>query len=220
MKYTQIPASTFKELQMNAGILLKKFNTTEGSFEAADLLGATSGGVNFSATADFTDFGEDIDNCPKNMKELKQLDTWTATMGGTFVTVNTSAAKSLVAAADIDGSDKTKIVPRNDLKDEDFDDIWWVGDYSDVNTGDKAGYIAVHMLNALSTGGFQIQSGDKTKGTFSFEYTAHYSIEDQEKVPFELFIKGGGDAEGLSLPASGAPVATTTVKESAKRNLD
>lgn len=185
MKFTQIPIDTFKKLQLNAGILLREFNPATGEAQNADIIGATSGGVNFSATATYRDDGEDIDNCPKNMLELKQLDTWDITMGGTFVTVDTVSAKSLLAAADIDTEDTTKVVPRNNLSVDDFSDIWWVGDYSDAD----GGYLAIRMLNALSTGGFQIQSGDKTKGQLAFTYTAHYSIDAQDTVPCELYIK-------------------------------
>lgn len=197
MEFTKIPANTFKELQLNAGILLSKFTPSSASFEEADLLGATSGGVNFTATPTYSDFGEDIDNCPKNMKELKKLDSWEVKMSGTFITANTTQAKSLVGAGDIDSSDSTKIIPRNDVKTADFSDIWWVGDYSDVNdtasgeSGSTAGFIAIHMIDALSTGGFQIQSGDKAKGQMAFEYTAHYSMDAQDTVPYEIYIKTG-----------------------------
>ena len=149
------------------------------------------GGVNFTATPEYTDFGDDIDNCPKNMKELKRLDNWTVEMSGTYLTVNTTVAKALVGAADIDGSDTTKIVPRNDIVDADFSDIWWVGDYSDKNGATNGGYMAIHLINALSTGGFQLQSGDKAKGQFAFTYTAHYSNTDPDKVPFEIYVKAG-----------------------------
>ena len=44
------------------------------------------------------------------------------------------------------------------------------------------------MINALSTGGFQLQTADKEKGTFSFEYTAHYSMSAQDTVPFEVYV--------------------------------
>ena len=147
--------------------------------------------MNFTATPEYTDFGDDIDNCPKNMKELKRLDNWTVEMSGTYLTVNTTVAKALVGAADIDGSDNTKIVPRNDVADADFSDIWWVGDYSDKNGATNGGYMAIHLINALSTGGFQLQSGDKAKGQFAFTYTAHYSNTDPDKVPFEIYVKAG-----------------------------
>ena len=191
MKYTQIPANTFKELQLNAGILTSDFAPTTGTVESNMMLGATSGGISFTATPTYTDLGDDIDNCPKNMMELKKLESWEVKMSGTFLTVNTAQAKSLMAAADIGVSDKTKITPRNDVALTDFDDIWWIGDYSDKNGATNGGYIAIHMMNALSTGGFQLQSSDKAKGQFAFEYTAHYSMAAPDTVPFELYIKAG-----------------------------
>ena len=191
MKFTQIPANTFKELQLNAGILTSNFAPTTGTVESNAMLGATSGGVSFTATPTYTDLGDDIDNCPKNMMELKKLESWEVKMSGTFLTVNTAQAKSLMAAADIGGSDTTKVTPRNDVALTDFDDIWWIGDYSDKNGATNGGYIAIHMMNALSTGGFQLQSGDKTKGQFAFEYTAHYSMDAPDTVPYEIYIKAG-----------------------------
>ena len=193
MKYTKIPEDTFKKLQMNAGVLLRKFTPSEGTVLDADIVGATTGGVSFSATAEYTDFGEDVDNCPNNMKELKRKGYTTATCSGNFVTVDPKAAADLVGGADIDA--ETHIVPRNDLKDEDFKDLWIVGDYSDVNedgkSEGKAGFIAIHMMNTLSTGGFQIQTTKNGKGQFAFELTAHYSMEAQDKVPYELYVSAG-----------------------------
>jgi len=191
MRFTQIPANTFKELQLNAGILLSDFDPSDGSFEAADMLGATSGGVSFTAQAEFTDFAEDIDNAAKNMKEFKVLDSWTATMSGTFASLTTALAKMLVGAGVIDGTNANKIVPRNDLDQADFADVWWVGDYSDKTGATNGGFLAIHLMNALSTGGFQIQSGDKAKGQFAFEFTGHYSNAAQNTVPFEIYVKAG-----------------------------
>lgn len=195
MKYTKIPTDTFKNLQLNAGVLLKSFDVDTQTMAADSIVGATSGGVSFTAVPSFIDFGEDIDNCPKNMKEMKKLDSWEAKMSGTFASVSKSLAKTLVGAADLAGS---KITPRDDLADADFTDLWWVGDYSEVNedgtsTG-KAGFIAIHLLNSLSTGGFSIQSSDKGKGQFEFEFTGHYSMEDQDKVPFEVYVQEGAAA--------------------------
>lgn len=189
MKFTQIPESTFEELQLNSGILLNTFDPETGAFSRENIIGATSGGVTFTDAPVYIDFGEDIDNCPRNTKELKRVDDRDITLSGTYVTVNTQIAKDLAAAAD--ASDDGKITPRNLLKDSDFSDIWWVGDYSDVNSGNSAGFIAIHIMNALSTGGLSLTSGDNAKGTYSFTYTAHYSLDDPEKVPYEMYIKQG-----------------------------
>lgn len=200
-KFTQIPEDTFKKLQLNAGILATDFDPATGKLIASDIIGATSGGVSFEATPSFTDFGEDIDNCPKNTKELKKLDSWEAKMSGSFVTMDTSVAKSVIGTAAVASGDNTKVVPRNSVEAQDFQNIWWVGDYSDVNEdgssagkageAGKAGFIAIKLINALSTGGFKIQSGDKAKGTFEFEYTGHYSSTSIDTVPFEIYIKAG-----------------------------
>lgn len=193
MKYTQIPSTAFQNIQLNAGILVDRFTPASGV--VGNLLGATTGGVNFTDTPSYTDFGEDIDNCPKNMKELKKLESHEVKMSGTFVTLSAATAKMLVAVGDVDPNDETHIIPRNDLLSTDFADLWWIGDYSDVNTGDHAGFVAIHMMNALNTGGFQIQSSDKAKGQFAFEFTGHYSMNAQDTVPYEVFIKEGSSSQ-------------------------
>lgn len=191
MKFTKIPSDAFQKLQINAGILTTDFTPATGTIGEAGQIGATTGGVNFTATPTYSDLGEDIDNCPKNMKELKNLDSWDAKMTGTFVNADTAIAKRLCGAADIGTTDTTKVTPRNDLKDADFDDIWLVGDYSDKNGETNGGFIAIKLLNALSTGGFQLKTADKAKGQFAFEFTGHYSMSAQDTVPFELYIKSG-----------------------------
>ena len=190
MKFTQIPTTAFEDIQLNAGILVDSFVPATGTI--GRLLGATTGGVSFNDSVEYTDFGEDIDNCPKNMLELKKLDSHEVTMSGTFVTLSAATAKMLAAAADVDDLDSTHIVPRNELLATDFVDLWWIGDYSDVNTGDNAGFVAIHLMNALNTGGFQIQSADKGKGQFAFEFTGHYSMDAQDTVPYEVYIQHGG----------------------------
>ena len=188
MKYTKIPETTFKNLQLNAGVLLSAFNPESATVANESIIGATTGGINFTATPTFSDQGEDIDNCPKNMKELKKLDSWEINLSGTYVTVDANAVKALVGAADVTGN---KITPRNDLKLTDFTDVWWVGDYSDQNGETNGGFVAIHMMNALSTGGFAIKSSDNGKGNFAFTYTAHYSMSAQDTVPFEVYVKAG-----------------------------
>lgn len=188
MKFNKIPEDTFKQIQLGAGMLLSSFDPASAEVDLANIVGATSGGVNFSAVPAFSDFGEDIDNCPKNMKELKELTTWEVKMSGSFVTATPASIASTLGAADVSG---TKITPRSDLKSTDFKDLWWVGDYSDENGEEKGGFVAIHMMNALATGGFQIQSTDKAKGKFNFEFTAHYSMDAQTTVPFEVYVQAG-----------------------------
>lgn len=192
MRYDRLPVDTFQNMQLGAGVLLNNFAPATGEVAEADMIGATTGGVSFTAVPTFIDFGEDIDNCPKGMKEFMQLDTWDITMSGTFVAVKAELAAQLVALADVTGN---KITPRNDIKAADFTDVWWVGNYSDKNGDTNGGYVAIHMINALSTGGFSMQTSDRAKGTFAFEFKAHFGIDAQDVVPFEIYVKAG-TAEG------------------------
>lgn len=197
MKFTQIAADAFQKLQLNAGVLLTEFNPATAELDRAKIFGATGGGVTFEATPEYVDYGEDIDNVPNNTMELKRLQSVEAKLSGTAKTVDTAAAKFIIGAADVASN---KVTPRADLLTSDFDDIWWVGDYSDVNTdgangsAQAAGFIAIRLINALSTGGFKIQSNDDGKGEFEFEFTGHYSLADISVVPYELYIQQGTPA--------------------------
>lgn len=189
MKYTKVDADAFEKLQLNAGILLTTFTPSTGTI--GDIIGATSGGINFNTNPTYQDFGEDVDNVKPNTKELKRLQYFNPSLSGTLLTCTPAVIKQLIGAADVDSTDTTKVIPREKLAETDFSDVWWVGDYSDVNTGSSAGFIAIHLMSTLNTSGFQIQSGKDAKGQMSFEFHAHYSIDDDETVPFEIYCKAG-----------------------------
>lgn len=188
MTFSKIRGTTFEELQANAGVVLKTFDpaTFNGELVLENILFATSGGISFTDTPEFRDAGEGIDNAPRNTKELKKLVRREVKVSGSKVTFTPDSVKMDMAAADT-ASDSgkaglTKITPRDTLKDSDFQDFWVVGDYG---TG---GYFAVHVMNALSTGGFSWKTADQGNGTSDFEYTAHYSITTQDKAPYEAYI--------------------------------
>ena len=188
MTFTQIRETTFEELQVNAGVVLKTFDPTTFTGELAleNILFATSGGTTITDTPEFRDAGEGIDNAPKNMKEFKKLVRREVKISGSKVTFTPESVKADMAAADISTvegkTDVTKITPRDTLKDEDFMDFWVVGDYG------VGGYMAVHIMNALSVSGFNWKTTDQDNGTSDFEYTAHYSINNQSQVPYEVYI--------------------------------
>lgn len=188
LRYTQIPVNTFQKLSINAGLIVDSFTPASGVI--GNIIAATTGGINVTATPSFVDFGEDIDNCPKNTKELMKTDNWDITMSGTMLTIDPARVRELAALADVDSSDSTHVIFRRDIELTDFHDVWFVGDYG------VGGYIAIHLKSVLSTGGFQIQTADKGKGTFPFTYTAHFSLDAQDDVPIEVYIVN----EGAEIP--------------------
>lgn len=179
---TQIPADTFSELQMDAGIILKKYDI-KNPFEIDNsaIVTATTGGIQATCQPSYSDLGEDVDNCPTNTKELKHLDSWTCTLAGTALGTSKESIRMELGAADIN-ADTGAIVPRADLKQSDYeDDIWWVGDRAD------GGLVAIDLKNALSTDGFSLQTSKNGKGQVSFTLTGHVSIKDQETVPMVFY---------------------------------
>lgn len=181
-KFTVIPENTFSELQLNAGVLLNKFTPATATAPAdEDIICATTGGITVSCTPTFSDLGEDVDNCPKNTKELKHLDGWECKMSTTALGTSPANIKLSLGCADVDGTDTTKIVPRVDLAQSDFSDIWWVGDRAD------GGMVAIQVKNALSTGGFSLKTTDNGKGQITLELTGHVSIENQSEVPMVFY---------------------------------
>lgn len=180
-KFTIIPENTFNALQLDAGILLNKFDPADPDVQDEDIICATTGGINPVCRANYSDFGEDVDNCPNNMKELKHLDSWDCTMSFTALGTSPELIKFALGAADIDGTNEARIVPRADLKQSDFGHIWWVGDRAD------GGFVAIKLFNALSSEGFSLQTSKNAKGQLSITLMGHVSINDQKTVPMEFY---------------------------------
>lgn len=191
MKFTKIPQSTFDELQINAGILVKDFDIATGTFQDSDMIAATTGGITVSVKPSYEDFGDDIDNCPKNTMELKRITETEVSLSTTALNINEDLLLFELGAADKDAITGA-IKPRADLKTTDFKTIWWIGDLS------NNGYIAVKISNALSTDGFEIKSTDKGKGNISLTLTGHVSINAQDVIPAEFYL-GAADDERLSI---------------------
>jgi len=195
--FNVIPQDTFDELQTEAGILLNSFNPASPAVTDANIICATTGGIQVSCTPTYSDYGEDVDNCPSNTKELKHLDGWDCKITTTCLGTSPAVIKLALGAADIDSNDATKILPRKDLEQSDFSDLWWVGDRAD------GGLVAVKLKNALSTGGFSLQTTKNGKGQIALELTGHVSINAQSVMPMEFY-----SVEGAS-GATGATGATT-----------
>ena len=184
-KFTVIPKDTFSGLQLDAGVLLKKFTPATPAAPAdEDIICATTGGINATCVPTYSDLGEDVDNCPVNMKELKHLDSWECKLSFTSLGMSANAIKLALGAADIGDTSASKqdiITPRRDLKQTDFTDLWWVGDRAD------GGCVAIQIKNALSTGGFSLQTTKNGKGQLSVELTGHVSIDAQDTMPMVFY---------------------------------
>lgn len=192
MKFTQVKTDAFHNLQMNAGIICDSFTPSTGTI--GNILGATTGGFQFNSNPTYLDFGEDVDNCPPNTWQLKRVSYYDPVISGTFLTISAENAKKLTGGADIPSNDVTHVVPRGSLESTDFSDVWVIGDYSDKNTGQNAGFLAVHLKKVLNTAGIQWTSTKDGKGQFAFEFHGHYDLQNVDDVPFEIYCKAGASS--------------------------
>ncbi len=188
-RFTVIPQDTFNGIQTDAGVLLRNFDPASNEPPAdEDIICATTGGITVSCVPTYSDMGADVDNAPVNMKELLHLDSWACTMQFTSLSTAPDVIKLALGAADISSTDSGKVIPRRDVKQSDFSDLWWAGDRAD------GGWVAVKLMNALSTGGFSLKTTKAGKGQVSITLTGHVSSTAQDVVPME-FYTGAASAE-------------------------
>ena len=190
-RFSVVSQDVFDEFQVDAGVLLKSFEPSAPVLVDEDIICATTGGINPTCVPTYSDWGEDVDNVPNGMKELMHLDGWETSLGFTALNTTAEVIRMALGAADI-GAENGAIVPRRDLKDTDFADVWWVGDRSD------GGLVAIRLINALSSSGFSLQTTKNGKGQIAVTLNGHLSIKEQSKVPMEFYVQEGTDEEQLN----------------------
>lgn len=122
-----------------------------------------------------------MDNAQKNTAELMQIEDYDCTLAFTALNATTDVIKLALGAADVA---EKKVTPRMTLDPTestgDFKDIWWVGDTID------GGYVAVRLMNALSTGGLTLKTTDKGKGNIAVTLTGCPRL-GSDVVPMEWY---------------------------------
>lgn len=182
--FTLVSEDAFDELQLDAGVLLSTFDISSPYTEPSsdDIIATTTGGINPVCAPTYDDLAEDVDNVPNNMMEFMKLSGWDCSMSFSSIKFNAENIRWSLGAADkTTATGYTKIVPRRDLELTDFADIWWVGDKA------NGGAVAIKLINALSTGGLNIQTTKNGKGTNAITLTGHVSLDDQETMPMEFY---------------------------------
>lgn len=184
MSFKKIKPTTFDELTMNVCMLVSTFNPATFDFNSgiagSTILASTTGGVTFTAAAEYTDLGDDVDNAPKNCMEFKHKEDGEVTLTGNLVTVNKQLVKMLIGAASIEGN---KITPDEDLRTSHFiNELWAITDYG------NGGIIAIKMKRVLNTSGFSIATTDKSKAQFAFTFTCHKTVVDEADPAYEIYL--------------------------------
>lgn len=202
-RFVKLSPDTWRTIQFGAGILLIDTSEVELSdFEKlqtaqyANILGATTGGVNIKVTPNF--IASSLGGLD-NVYELSVIRNYNISVTGKLVTINENSLQVLVGTEEVERiaghDDKERIsyqvqfnnslpVPTN---------IWWVGNYGNDTSDapeDMERYIAIHICNALSKGGFSLQTTHAAKGEFDFNFEAMYTIADvnSKNMPLEAYF--------------------------------
>ena len=184
--FSKVTSESLNLVQIQAGMILTSFDpTSPAEPTASNVLCATTGGIQASCVPTFEDFGEDIDNCPNNTKEMKRITGWDCTFSFTALDMSGDMFKAALGAA-IKYAETTArpetITPRAQVAAQDFADLWFISERTD----DKI--IAICLENALSTGGFDYKTQKNGKGQLTVTFTGHISISSPDDIPMTFYV--------------------------------
>lgn len=101
----EISQYAFENIQHDAGVLLTGYDITSPTTVTEDMIvTATNGGFNIQVSDEFTDYGEDVDNVPADLMELKYLTKRTVTASTSAYELTPRVVNLALAASDISGS--------------------------------------------------------------------------------------------------------------------
>lgn len=194
---TGLRASTFENLQLNAGMFLANFSystatdaatlgallkTEREKTSGSALIGATRGGGTFVCTPNTRSI--EADGKREEWKGSSVNDGWSIKLTTTLLEINATNLKRSFGTADVTDTEKKHTIKiRTDIKDADYiDSLVWVGDTS-------KGYVLIAIKNALNTAGATLTWTDKGEGTIPVEFTAHQDgLETDGYAPCEVIF--------------------------------
>ena len=176
--------TTFKEMQLNEGVLMKAPYVKEQGFQKENILCATRGGATLNVTPVVR--SRAVDGVPANTMEAMTTDYVTATVS--FVTINNTLEmyRRALGSADITDGD-TKVKLRHGFKTSDFGDLYWLGERAD---GD---IIQLAFKNSINNSGLSLRTTQYGEGELSMTIQANYSIADLDTPPVEIEVIKAGE---------------------------
>lgn len=186
MFYSAVNANSAKHLQLGAGVYIKNYDIKK-DYEGnkANIIGMTAGGGSFSAVPTIRQI--EADGKRGAVKGLDVLDEWVVTMTANVKELTADVLQMALTAAKktaaTDPAGYTQISPKSDIEATDYlENIAWVGRISGSNKP-----IIIIIYNALATNGLSLTFADKSEAVAALTITGHYSMDDLEKPPFDIF---------------------------------
>ena len=191
---TGLDSASFQNLQLNAGVFLKKFDyssiTTvealktaiaEAMENAENRLGATRGGGSFQAVPQTRNI--EADGKRYEFIGSTVYDYWDIHMTGTLLETTPGNIRDVLSSADAVTEGKvTKLTLRTQPEEKDYMDLVWIGDTS-------KGLMLIGLQNALNTAGMNFTFTDKGEGTLPFDFRAHQEkVNDYDTAPVDIIF--------------------------------
>lgn len=191
---TGLDSASFQNLQLNAGVFLKKFDyssiTTvealktaiaEAMENAENRLGATRGGGSFQAVPQTRNI--EADGKRYEFIGSTVYDYWDIHMTGTLLETTPGNVRDVLSSADAVTEGKvTKLTLRTQPEEKDYMDLVWIGDTS-------KGLMLIGLKNALNTAGMNFTFTDKGEGTLPFDFRAHQEkVNDYDTAPVDIIF--------------------------------
>ena len=192
--YAKLPASPFKEIAFNAGVIASEFDVDAGALEKENILFATTGGSSFTPNLATLDLLEDVDNAKVGTKQAFMITGCDPHLTTTVLTVGEKNLEYLMPnSTKTTEGDAIKMTQYDGIVSQDsFHDLWLIVDYgtmTDKAGSTQSGYFAIHLKNCLNVNGLQPQTTKDGKTTYSVDFRAFYDGEVDDEVPYEVYYK-------------------------------
>lgn len=195
---TALREDTFKNLQLNAGIILKNCDYSSianaGALKTAitaavagssgalgTIIGATRGGGSFTVNREMRQ--PDVDGRRYGFKGDTFVDSIDAQLSTTLIEITPNNLVDAFGSGEITGSSPKqtiKLATAIDTTDY-LTNICWVGDIADGR------YVLICLKNALNQSDISLTWTDKGEGTLPVEFHAKQAgVSDYDYAPFEI----------------------------------
>lgn len=180
--------NTAKHLIIDAGAVYVNFDIKTDTLETAKakLIGATSGGNEFSAIPTFREIK--VDGVKGKVKGLRPLETWEVHLKTNLLEFNDSTFKYALAGAvtgteTINEKEYASIQGKNCVLESDFlDNITLVGNISGSQEP-----VIIQVFNALNNEGLTINMADSEDIVAEIDFEGHYSADKLDNPPFIIY---------------------------------
>lgn len=181
---TGVTEKTPQNLQLNAGVLVSKWQLGSDTINETDIIGATRGGGSLSIVP--TVHQVEADGIPTNYIGMDRIDEWVVTLNVTMLEFKPETLKLALGAGTKETSESgyKKYICTNEINGSDnYADIYWIGALSN---GKK---VIIKITNGMNKSGLTLSFSDKGEGTFPLAIIANYDYASLKtgEAPFAIY---------------------------------